>query len=95
MESIKNTLQSIMQGLVAKKAGVLLDGPEELLKKFLTKRELKHIKFNYFKRGVVNISVDSSSWLYQLNLQKQDLLAKLCGQSNKIKDVRFRLGEVK
>lgn len=94
MERIKDTLQKVMRGIEAKKKGLPADSPEALLKKFLTKKELKHIKFHYFKKGVLNLSVDSSSWLYQLSLQKRDLLAKLTQKSGAIKDIRFRLGEV-
>ncbi len=95
MEAIKDTIKNVMRGLKAKKIGPAADSPEALLKKFLTKKELTHIKFNYFKRGIVNISVDSSSWLYQLNLQKEALLGKFARQTKAIKDIRFRLGEVK
>ena len=66
---------------------------EDLLKKTLTEKELGHIKFNYFKRGILNITVDSSSWLYQLSLSKDDLLARLRKKLKEIKDIRLRLGE--
>ena len=69
--------------------------PHELLKKVLTKKELGHIKFNYFKKGVLNINVDSSTWLYHLTLQKQRILSRLISESAKIKDIRFRIGEIK
>jgi len=95
MERIKDTIQAVMGDLKAGKTGFPADAPEELLKKILTKRELKHIKFNYFKRGVLGASVDSSSWLYQISLRKEDLLAQLTAKSKAIKDIRFRLGDIK
>ena len=95
MEQIKDTIASVIGNLVAKKQGEVGGGPEGLLKKALTKKELGHIKFNYFKKGVININVDSSSWLYSLNLKKEELLEKLGKESSKIKDIRFRIGEVK
>lgn len=67
---------------------------EAFLKKTLTKKELNHVKFSYFRRGVLGIIVDSSSWLYYLNLHKQRLLTRLCKKFDKIKDIRFVLGEI-
>lgn len=92
MEAIKNTVDAVMHTLkTGKGAGV---GPaiEDALKKSLTKKEIRHIKFNYFKRGTLSISVDSSGWLYQLSLKKEDLLAGLRRDLKDIKNIRFRLG---
>lgn len=95
MEQIKQTIAGIMQGLKRKKAGRGKDDPALWLKKALTKRELAHIKVNYFKKGVLGLNVDSSSWLYNFNLHKEALLAKLRKGSARVKDIRFRIGEVK
>lgn len=63
-----------------------------MLNKYLTKSEIRHIKFNYFKRGVLSIVVDSSGWLYQMNLKKDQLLSGLRENLTEIKDIRFRVG---
>ncbi len=84
-----------MRGLKTKKGLLQPRDVERSLKKILTKKEIGHIKFNYFKKGILNIIVDSSSWLYQLSLEKDGLLAKLRKNLKNIKDIRFRLGEVK
>ena len=94
MEAIKDTIVSVIKGL-EKKIASADDNPEEWLKKVLTKKELGHIKFNYFKKGLLNINVDSSGWLYSLNLQKEKLLEKFKQCSSKVKDVRFRIGEIR
>jgi len=65
-----------------------------LLKKLLTKRELQHIKFNYFRKGILGISVDSSGWLYHLSLKKEGLLISLQKNLTDLKEIHFRLGEV-
>lgn len=95
METIKDTVQNIIEDLKIKKKRSATGDPEALFKKSLTKAEVRHIKFNYFKRGIVNINVDSSSWLYHLSLRKEKLLAKLMQRSAAIKDIRFRLGEIR
>ena len=94
MERIKDTLQNVFKELVAKKSSPGGNAPEDWLKKALTKRELGHIKFNYFRRGTLGLNVDSSSWLYSLNLKKEDLLKKLRNHLSGIKDIRFHIGEM-
>lgn len=95
IEPIKEVVISLMQDLATKKTRIQRDDPWALLKKALTKSQLRHIKFNYFRKGVLALYVDSSSWLYSLNLQKQNLLNRLNAQSGNVKDIRFRIGEVK
>jgi hypothetical protein len=94
MEAIKNTVGVVMQGLKAGKAASLEVKIEDVLKKALTKKELKHIKLNYFKKGILGIRVDSSSWLYQLSLEKENLLNGLRKDLAEIKDIRFSMGEI-
>lgn len=93
MNSIKETLQEVMRNIEAKRTRCVNNDPEAWLKNVLTKKELKHIKFNYFRKGILSISVDSSGWLYTLNLRKGELLDKLRSTSATIEDIRFRLGE--
>jgi len=96
MEAIKETVKNLMQTWEAKKKkSAALGDPEVLFKKALTKKELAHIKFKYFKKGILGVSADSSVWLYQLNLKKEDLLVKLNKRAKMIKDIRLTLGERK
>ena len=94
MERIKDTLAVLMQGLVEKNQGEFPSGPEDWLKKALTKKELGHIKVKYFKAGVLGVAVDSSSWLYALTLKKEEILIKLKKESCAVKDISLRIGEV-
>jgi len=94
MELLKNTLDGVMRSLSAKKAGSLGAGPEEWLKKALTKKELGHIKVKYFSKGVLGLSVDSSAWLYILSLKKEELLNKLKKENPGLKNVNIRIGEI-
>ena len=94
MEAIKDTVIKVMQGLQAGKTGIGGEDLRNLLKKALTKKELAHIRFNYFKKGILGLRVDSSSWLYSLALKKDNLLLELNKKSNAVKDIRFRIGEM-
>ncbi|MCX5714636.1 MAG: DciA family protein [Candidatus Omnitrophica bacterium] len=93
MEEIKDAITSLMRQLQQKQEVSRHDNPTEWLKKILTKKELKHIKIDYFRQGTLGVSVDSSSWLYTLGIKKAELLAKLKKESLNIKDIHLRIGE--
>ncbi|MDD5653390.1 MAG: DciA family protein [Candidatus Omnitrophica bacterium] len=95
MELIKETIKGVFENLAAKQKEISSANPEELLKKILTKEEFRHIRIKYFKKGVLCLHADSSSWLYFFNLHKNDLLAGLQKSAPEIKGIRFYLGEVK
>ena len=95
MERIKDTIQSVFKELVAKKGGDSGPGPEGWLKKVLTKNELGHIKFQYLRKGILGLSVDSSACLYSLNLKKTSLLNKLKKFSPEVQEIRFSIGDIK
>jgi len=95
MEAIKDSVARFMQALTQRQIAVPDGSLSGLLKKVLTKSELEHIKINYFKGGVLNLFVDSSSWLYNFNLKKEQILKQLQEEDKKIKDLRLRIGDVK
>lgn len=95
MEAIRDTVNVVMLALKAGKGNTAQDKIEACLKKVLTKRQLKHIKVNYFKQGVLGFKVESSSWLYQMNLEKEALLAGLNKECPQVKSLRFSIGDVK
>jgi len=94
MERLKDTIDALMAGLSEKNAGARGDNPEQWLKKALTKKELGHIKVKYFSKGILGLSVDSSAWLYILNLRKEELLKKLKQENSGLKNINFRIGEI-
>jgi len=94
MELLKKTLDEVMQGLNVKKNAVSEAGPQQWLKKALTKKELQHIKVKYFSKGVLGLSVDSSAWLYILSLKKVELLETLQKESKELKNISLRIGEL-
>ena len=92
---MKNTIDEVMRNLSSKKTGSSGADPQEWLKKALTKKELGHIKVKYFSKGILGINVDSSVWLYMLNLKKGELLAQGQKEFLGLKNINFRIGEVK
>jgi len=94
MEPIKNSVLSLLSELKAKKKDPFFADPEVLLKDAFAKKELGHIKFGSVKNGVLYITVDSSVWIYYLNMQKKRILTRLASRASGIKDIRFKIGEV-
>jgi len=94
MEFLKNTIDEVMRNIASKKMDSSGAGPQEWLKKALTKKELGHIKVKYFSRGVLGLSVDSSAWLYILSLKKEELLDKLKKDNPALKNINLRIGEI-
>jgi len=95
MERIRETIESVIRGLIVKKTANQGVNPEGWLKKTLTKKELGHIKFHYFRKGILGVRVDSSAWMYSLSLKRESLLSKLRGQAPDIKEVHFSIGDIK
>lgn len=93
MDTIRDVLTGLMQELKTRK--LPKNDPETILKKVLSKKELPHVKFRYLRKGILGLTVDSSAWLYQLNLQKQQLLGKLRKKSCPAENLRFYIGEIK
>jgi hypothetical protein len=94
MELLKNTLDGLMRQLGANKTVFQDTGPQQWLKKALTKKELGHIRVQYFSKGVLGLNVDSSAWLYILSLKKEELLGVLKKENPELKNINFRIGEI-
>lgn len=95
MEAIKETVNNLMFVWGQKKKRADFYDFENLLNKLLTKKEIRHIKFNYFKKEILDIKVDSSNWLYYFNLKKKEIIEGIQREVSVVKDIRFHLGETK
>lgn len=93
--AIKEVVENIIQGLgVGKK-----DTKEEIvwaLSAAFDKKTLRHIKVERYQNQKLTINVDSSGWLYKLQLEKTPIQNKLSSllPSAGIKEVVFKLGRI-
>jgi hypothetical protein len=94
VETLKETIEDLMRKWEKPKNP---GSPEDLrgvLKIIFTKKELGHVALCYFNKGILAVSVDSSSRLYALSLQKEEMLRKLRAKTKVVvQDIRFTLGE--
>ncbi len=95
MEKIKDLIEGVIRDLSAKKLGDKDTDPDEWLKKTLTKKELGHIKFHYFRKGILGLRVDSSAWMYSLSLKKEKILARIKQYNADIKEIHLSLGDIR
>jgi hypothetical protein len=95
MEKLKDVIEDVIRNLTTKKLGDKEANPQEWLKKTLTKKELGHIKFHYFRKGILGVRVDSSVWMYSLSLKKEKLLRKIREYNPGIKEIHFSIGDVR
>lgn len=61
------------------------------------KKAAKHSKVRSLQGSRLIVSVDGSGWLYELTVQKKDILKKLSSEikGRKLKDITFRIGDLK
>lgn len=77
MEPIRATTQRLIKNWSTKRQKDIEAVLKDSLKKFLTKQERRHIKYYFLKDSRIILNVDSSAWLYLLNLKKEQLLKNL------------------
>jgi len=95
MEHIRCTTERVLRDWSQRgclyKDKMIMDG----LRRILTKKEQRHITYHSLKKnGVITLGVDSSVWLYLLNLKKRQLLKSLnqiLGSNKEIVSIVFRL----
>ena len=56
-------------------------------------KEIGHTKLEGFKDETLLVNVDSSAWLYQMNLKKKKILEDLQKGFPKVKKIYFKLGK--
>lgn len=94
-ESLGALLKNVVTGLGKKR--LTQDEIREVWKNTLGKRASSHTLPVALKRGSLVVNVDVSAWLYELTMKRREILKKLDSKikGNKIKGIRFRIGEVK
>ncbi len=91
MERLGSAIQKVLGSL----RGQQRAAEEEVagvLKKCLTKKELRHIKIKYFRDGVLGLTVDSAAFLYEMRLRAGELKERYAREAPAVKDIRISVG---
>ena len=93
MDNIKDVINQVIAQMARHEPSS--DGTiERLLVSLLSESERKHTKFIGFKNGHLSFYVDSSAWLFQMNIRKNKILEKLQEEKPEIKNISFQIGKV-
>jgi hypothetical protein len=93
MEKIKQTISRVMRELGGRQKNSRADEIGVWLEKALSAKERKHISSYSEYKGILRFRVDSSSWIYYLNLKKEAWLSGIRQSLPRIKEIRFSVSE--
>lgn len=93
MEKIKETIYRVIQELDHKQKDSYPDAIGTWLASALSAKERRHISSYSQHKGILRLRVDSSSWIYHLNLKKEVLLGGIRQHLPQVKDIRFFVSE--
>jgi predicted nucleic acid-binding Zn ribbon protein len=93
MDEIKDVLKDVFKGMMQQKKDVDFQKALDVWEKVLGPKAFKHTKSVYLTKDKIRVNVDSSAWLYDLNLKKESILRELKSVLG-VQEVTFRLGEV-
>ncbi len=95
-EGIQKILHNLI-GSIEKKDSKKKEKILKVWQKTAGEKAYSHTRPVSIRRKTLIIEIDSSTWLYALNLKKRDLLKEIKKelQEYKIEDIRFRVGDIK
>ena len=93
MEKIQETVLRVIRELDGKHKNPQADEIGAWLTQALSAKERKHISSYAEHKGILRLRVDSSSWIYYLNLKKETLLNSIRQSLPRIKEIRFSVSE--
>lgn len=93
MDNIKEIIKGVI-GKISEKHQDIEYKIENEWDKIISIKEKKHLRLMGYKEGKIFINVDSPAWLYQMKIQKNEILRKFNNIIPEIKDIVFRTGNV-
>ena len=95
----KNPLEGVLKNLISSLGGKGKFTEEDLAaawEEVVGGKAASHSRPRSLKGDRLVINVDDSSWLYELTIQKKDILKKLSEKlkSKRLKDITFRIGDL-
>ena len=99
-EEAKNPLEGVLKNIISSLGGKEKFTEEDLAEawaKVAGEKAALHSKPCSLRGSRVVVNVDDSSWLYELTIQKKEIVKKLSAElkSKRVKDITFRIGEIK
>ena len=91
MESIKDILPQVVEQLSLRQPQTQ-NKIQRIWESIIDERTALHCTLAEFSDGQLTVTVDSSTWLYQMNLKKKKTLEQLQEEIAEIKTIHFKIG---
>jgi predicted nucleic acid-binding Zn ribbon protein len=94
-EPIANVLKSVFTQLESKHT-LSKEAVDRSWREAVGERGFNHSRPSHIRKGVMTVSVDSSTWMQELSMRKRELLKGLKRELGKdrISEIRFKIGEL-
>lgn len=93
MEKIKDVLGVVLEDLLKRGKETDLEKTQAVWKKIVGSKACAHTKIVCLTKEKIRVNVDSSAWLFELNLKKEAIQKELKKALN-IRELYFRLGGI-
>lgn len=93
MESIKDILPQVFEQLT-ERIPQTQTKIQRIWQNTIDAKMAQHSVLLDLTDGVLTAAVDSSAWLYQMNLNKKKILGQLQDDLPQIKNIQFKIGKV-
>lgn len=93
MDNIKDIITKVIGNMAEHKG----DEASEIIRLWPTlvnEKAAKHSKIVGMKNGTLLVNVDSSAWLYQININRTTILKKIKEKFAGVQNIRFKIGKV-
>lgn len=94
-EEIKHILDKVI-GKIGKQCPGKKDEILNAWQRAVGNKASSHSRPVSIKRRILTIEIDSSTWMYELNLRKKGILKDIRKElgEDKVSDIRFRMGDI-
>lgn len=93
MESIKDILPQVFEQLT-ERIPQTQTKIQRIWQNVIDAKMAQHSVLLDFTDGILTVAVDSSSWLYQMNLNKRKILTQLQDEIPQMQNIQFKIGKV-
>lgn len=93
MDSIRDIIPQVIENLALKKPNTKRNIQE--VWKIAAGEQAEHCTVKDFQKGMLKVHVDSSARMFALSTRKSDLIKILQHEIPEIKDIIFKIGNVK
>ena len=93
MQELKSVLKSVIKDMMARQEKLEPEKVNKAWKKIVGPKTFPHTKIVYLTKNKIQVNVDTSARLYELNLRKEEI-SKAVKNIIGVEDIRIRVGDI-